>query len=93
MHTNTPTCARRLDACVHQPVKLVHQFETQELTYLLVCCGAHKGRRELPITGMCLPTQTGIILEDQQLIAADQPRSWAWMDLHQGEPRSDLQPL
>jgi site-specific DNA-cytosine methylase len=31
--------------------RIVHQFETQELTYLLVCCGAHKGRRALSPTG------------------------------------------
>jgi hypothetical protein len=36
---------------------------------------------------------TGIALEDQELIAADQPRSWAWICTNQGEPRSDLKPL
>jgi hypothetical protein len=39
----------------------VHQFETQELTYLLVCCGAHKGRRALSPTGT--HTHTGLMAE------------------------------
>jgi hypothetical protein len=36
---------------------IVHQFETQELAYLLVCCGTDKGRRALPST--CTHTHTG----------------------------------
>jgi hypothetical protein len=32
-------------------ILILHQFETQELTYLLVCCGAHKGKRALSSTG------------------------------------------
>ena len=56
MYSHTHTRAR-LDACVHQPVKQVHQFETQELTYLLVCCSADKGRRALLPTGTPSHTQ------------------------------------
>ena len=41
--------------------RIVHQFETQELTYLLVCCGAHKGRRALSPTGT--HTHTGLMAE------------------------------
>jgi len=64
MYSHTHTRAR-LDACVHQPVKQVHQFETQELTYLLVCCGAHKGRRTLSPTGTHThtDTHTGLMTE------------------------------
>ena len=40
---------------------VVHQFETQELAYLLVCCGAHKGRRALSPTGT--HTHTGLMAE------------------------------
>ena len=60
MYSHTHT-RERLDACAHQPVKQVHQFETQELTYLLVCCGAHKGRRALSPTGT--HTHTGLMAE------------------------------
>jgi hypothetical protein len=35
----------------------LHQFETQELTYLLVCCSADKGRRALLPTGTPSHTQ------------------------------------
>jgi hypothetical protein len=35
----------------------LHQFETQELTYLLVCCSADKGRRALLSTGTPSHTQ------------------------------------
>jgi hypothetical protein len=38
----------------------MHQFETQELTYLLVCCSADKGRRPLLSTGTP-PTHTGLM--------------------------------
>jgi hypothetical protein len=36
---------------------IILQFETQELTYLLVCCSADKGRRALLSTGTPSHTQ------------------------------------
>jgi hypothetical protein len=39
----------------------LHQFETQELTYQLVCCGAHRGRRALSSTGT--RAHTGLMAE------------------------------
>jgi hypothetical protein len=37
----------------------MHQFETQELAYLLVCCSADKVRRALLSTG--IHTHTGLM--------------------------------
>ena len=55
--------SKAIDEFVHPQFKAVvlHQFETQELTYLLVCCGAHKGRRALSPTGT--HTHTGLMAE------------------------------